>query len=258
MTNLDAWPIKRIARIAGALSIGSGLPDGFSIYVLKKVFVKDDAAATAANILQFETLFRSGVVAEIFALVIFAVSLVFLYMVFKPASRRGALLFLIVCIMGATIQSLDVFGDITALAFLKGDTALSTAQVQGIAYLFLRMHLLVYTVSLAFTGFGSLLLAYVATQSTFLPRFGGWFLAIDGVGYITHSFGTLIAPTWIVHLQPFVPHATAIFATGTLMLWLIVKGVNVDRWTEQNRKCSAPRSLSNLVPSSPGHVSGEL
>ena len=59
MTNLDAWPIKRIARIAGALSIGSGLPDGFSIYGLKKVFVKDDAAATAANILQFETLFRS-------------------------------------------------------------------------------------------------------------------------------------------------------------------------------------------------------
>jgi hypothetical protein len=230
MTNLDAWPIKRIARIAGALSIGSGFPDGFSIYVLKKVFVKDDPSATAANILQFETLFRTGIVTEIFALVIFAVSLVFLYMVFKPASRRGSMLFLIVCIMGATIQSLDVFGDITALALLKS----TIPHPQVIAYLCLRMHLLVYTVALAFIGFGSLLLAYTATQSTFLPRFGGWFLAIDGAGYITHSFGTLVAPEWIVHIQPFVPYVTAAFGTGALMLWLIFKGVNVERWNEQN------------------------
>jgi len=140
--------------------------------------------------------------------------------------------------MGATIQSLDVLGDITALTFLKGGTgtaSLAVGDAQAMAYLFVRMHLLVYTVSLAFTGFGSLLLAYAATKATFIPRVGGYFLAIDGVGYITHSFGTLFAPEWIVHLQPFVPYATAIFGTGALMLWLIFKGVNAERWEEQNR-----------------------
>ena len=238
MQNLDTWPIKRIARIAGILSLGSGIPDGFSISILKKVLVRDDAAATAANILKFESIFRAGIVAELFALVVFAASLVLLYVVFKPASRRGALLFLIICIMGATLQSLDVLGDIFALSFLKGGAAtaaLPIAQTQAMAYLFLRMHLLIYTVALAFTGFGSLFLAYTATQATFIPRVSGYFMVLDGLGYITHSFGTLWAPTLIVHLQPFVPYATSILGTGALMIWLIVKGVNTDRWHEQNK-----------------------
>jgi hypothetical protein len=236
MAGLDNWPIKRVARLAAALSIGSGIPDGFSVSVLKKVLVKGDAAATSLNILHYETLFRAGIVSEVFALVVFAISLVLLYVVFKPASRRGALLFLILGVMGATIQSLDVLGDITALSFLTGSSgaaSLSTSDAQAMSYLFVRMHILIYTVSLAFTGFGALWLAYAASQATFLPRISGYFLAIDGIGYITHSFGTLFAPGWIVHLQPFVPYATAILGTGALMLWLIFKGVNAERWEEQ-------------------------
>jgi hypothetical protein len=101
------------------------------------------------------------------------------------------------------------------------------------SYLFVRMHILIYTVSLAITGFGALWLAYAASQATFLPSISGYFIANDGIGYITHSFGTLFAPGWIVHLQPFVPYATAILGTGALMLWLIFKGVNAERWEEQ-------------------------
>jgi hypothetical protein len=237
MTNFDNWPIKRVARIAGLLSIGSGFPDGFSIYALKKIFVRDDAAATAANILYHETLLRLGIVGELFALAMFAASLVLLYIVFKPASKRVALVFLVLSIMGATVQALDVLGDVAALTFLKsatGAVALTSVEAQAMAYLFMKMHLLVYTVALSFTGFCSLCLAYVATQATFIPRFGGYFLAIDGLGYVTHSFGTLLAPTWIVHIQPIVPYATALLGTGTLMFWLIFKGVNSERWREQN------------------------
>ncbi len=241
MTNLDKWPIKHVARIAGLLSLGSGIPDGFSIYALKKIFLRDDAATTAANILHHETLLRLGVVGEILGIAMFAVSLVLLYILFKPASRRGALVFLILSIMGATIQVLDVFGDITALTFLKsatGAVALTATQAQVMAYLFLKMHLLVYTVALSFTGFCSLCLASLATQARFIPRFGGYFLALDGLGYVVHSFGTLLAPTWILHLQPIVPYATALLGTGTLMFWLIFKGVNAERWSEQNVSAS--------------------
>jgi hypothetical protein len=236
MTNIDQWSIKRIARLAGILSIGSGFPDGFAVYVIKSVLVPGNAAATAMNILAHETLFRAGIVAEIFALVVFAVSLLLLYLVFKPASRRGALLFLIVAMMGATIQAIDVLGDITALTFLKGGTgaaALSLVESQAMAYLFVRMHVYIYTVALAFTGFGSLFLAYAATRASFLPRISGYFLAIDGIGYITHSFGTLLAPAMIAHIQPYVPYMTAILGTGALMIWLIIKGINVERWNEQ-------------------------
>ena len=97
-----------------------------------------------------------------------------------------------------------------------------------------RMHSLIYTVALSFTGFAALCLAYSATRATFLPRISGYFLMIDGLGYITHSFGTLWAPEMIVHIQPFVPFATAILGTGALMLWLIVKGVDADAWKRLN------------------------
>jgi hypothetical protein len=237
MKNLDTWSPKWLARIGALLSIGSGFPDGYSISALKKVFVRDNAAATAANIHQFESMLRCGVVAELFAIVIFAISLVLLYFLFKSASRRGAIIFLVIAIMGATLQSLDVLGDVAALTFLTSKTgaaALTLVESQAMAYMFLKMHLLVYTVSLTFTGMASLCLAYLATRSTFIPRFGGYFLALDGLGYITHSVGTLIAPTLIVHIQPWVPYATAILGTGTLLLWLIIKGVNVERWNEQN------------------------
>jgi len=244
MINLDNWSPKRLARVGALLSIGSGFPDGFSISTLKKVFVRDDAAATAANMHTFETMLRSGVAAELFAIIMFAISLVLLYFLFKPASPRGAIVFLVISIMGASIQSLDVLGDLTALTFLTGKTgaaALTLVQSQAMAYLFLKMHLLIYTVSLSFTGMASLCLAYLATRSTFIPRFGGYFLALDGLGYMTHSVGTLVAPTLIVHIQPWVPYATAILGTGTLLLWLIVKGVNVEKWNEQNRESLALR-----------------
>ncbi len=237
MFNLDRWSVKRIARVAAVLGIGSGVPDGFSVSMIRKVFVPNDAAATAANILHSETLFRASMCAELFALAMFVTSQVMLYRLFKPASRQAARLFLVLTIMGATIQALDVFGDFGALTILKGGAglaALTIPQLQAMAFVILKMHAFAYNVALVFIGFCSLCLAYLATRATFLPRISGYFLAIDGLGYLTSSFGALLAPTFIVHLRPWVPFVTAIMGTGALLIWLIVKGVDVQRWEEQN------------------------
>jgi hypothetical protein len=59
-------------------------------------------------------------------------------------------------------------------------------------------------------------------------------MAIDGLGYLTFSFATLLSPPLVAHLYPYLPFVTALLGEASLMLWLIVKAVNTQRWEEQD------------------------
>jgi uncharacterized protein DUF4386 len=80
--------------------------------------------------------------------------------------------------------------------------------------------------SLAFFGPFCLLTGYLIFRSSFLPRILGVLMASAGVG-------------WLIFLLPFAsPLSTYLtilgfLAEASLMLWLIVKGVNISRWKEQ-------------------------
>ena len=242
MQESSGWSVKRIARLGGFLSPFSGVPDGFSVSVLRKVFVPNNAAATAANVLAHESLVRYGIVAELAAMAIFAVSIVLLYEVFKPASRRAARLFLVITLMGTLIQALDILGDVAALMALKGGAGvagLGAPQAQAVAYACLRMHSYVYTVALFYIGAGALCLAYLARHSTFLPRVLGSLMVIDALGFMTGSVCSFVAPALAAALLPFVPFGTAAVGEGPLWVWLMAKSVHEERWQEQSRRARA-------------------
>jgi hypothetical protein len=80
--------------------------------------------------------------------------------------------------------------------------------------------------SLAFFGPYCLLIGYLIFRSTFLPRILGVLMALAGVG-------------WLIFLSPLAsPLSTYLkilgfLAEASLMLWLIVKGVNMPRRKEQ-------------------------
>jgi hypothetical protein len=60
-----------------------------------------------------------------------------------------------------------------------------------------------------------------------LPRIVGALMAFAGLGYLT-----FLSPRLAGYLSPYnlVPAA---FGEGSLMLWLLVMGVNTQRWKEQ-------------------------
>jgi uncharacterized protein DUF4386 len=80
--------------------------------------------------------------------------------------------------------------------------------------------------SLVFFGPYCILLGYLIFRSTFLPRILGVLMAFAGLG-------------WLVFLSPFANHLSTylkvlgFLAEMSLMLWLIVKGVNVQRWKDR-------------------------
>jgi hypothetical protein len=80
--------------------------------------------------------------------------------------------------------------------------------------------------SLVFFGPYCLLIGYLIFKSTFLPRILGVLMALAGLG-------------WLIFQSPLARHLSTgieglgILAEASLMLWLIVMGVNVQRWKEQ-------------------------
>ena len=163
--------------------------------------------------------------------------MVLVYELFGPVGRRFARVFLLLTLMGATIQALDVLADFGALSLLKGGSAAAavpTELAQALAYMCLRMHSFAYTVALVFMGFGSLCLAPLVARARFLPRFIGWIYPLDGLGFVTFGFATLLAPPLAARLRPLVPFGTAFVAEGAFYLWLVIRGVNAQRWHEQN------------------------
>jgi Domain of unknown function (DUF4386) len=80
--------------------------------------------------------------------------------------------------------------------------------------------------SLVFFGPYCVLIGYLILRSTFLPRILGALMVLAGLG-------------WLIFLLPRAKGLVTyveflgIIAEGSLMLWLVIRGVNVQRWKEQ-------------------------
>jgi hypothetical protein len=88
-------------------------------------------------------------------------------------------------------------------------------------------HLLPSAVSplLLFAGY-CLLIGYLIVRSTFLPHVLGALMMLAGLGWLIFSLP--VASHFSSYLE-----ALGILAEGSLMLWLLVIGVNVQRWKLQ-------------------------
>jgi uncharacterized protein DUF4386 len=82
-------------------------------------------------------------------------------------------------------------------------------------------------VGLVLHGVYWLLIGYLIFRSTFLPRILGALTAFAGLGWLTY-----LSPRLANYLSPY-NLASAILGQGLVMLWLLVMGVNLQRWTEQ-------------------------
>jgi hypothetical protein len=94
--------------------------------------------------------------------------------------------------------------------------------------MFLRLRAQCYhSIGLVFFGLYCLLIGYLIFRSTFLPRIIGVLEVVAGLGYLTLLWRPLAHYLY--------PYNLALAGPGeiSLMLWLLVKGVNEQRWKEQ-------------------------
>lgn len=241
---------RLLARIAGLLYLIVILGGIFAeIFVRGRLVVHGDAAATAHNILAHETLFRSGFAVELFYCAACNIPIIVIfYNLFKVVNRNITLLMVFFDLVTTAIESVSLLAHYAPLILLGGGHhlgAFTAEQLQAWAYVCLELFEYGFAISLVFFGFDCLAMGYLIFRSTFLPRFIGVLLAIEGLGYLVNSFALFLAPALQSRIFPYFM-ATGI-AEVALCLWLLVMGVNVQQWKEQASAAGQPPSIAVAV-----------
>ena len=230
----DKSPLLK-ARMAGGLWLLCIVTSMVGYIAVTSLIVANDAAATATNILAHESLYRIGFAANLISGLSYVGVTVFIYYVLKPVSRSLSLLGAFFGLAGVAIGGASWVIHLTPLLLLRGDqylAAFTTSQLQAMSLAALKLQLQVFPIGMVFFGIQCISIGYLVAQSRFLPRILGVILAIGGACYVIASFANFLAPSFGPHLVPFMM-PVALIAEGSLGLWLVVKGVNVQRWNEQ-------------------------
>jgi Domain of unknown function (DUF4386) len=140
-----------------------------------------------------------GKAVTVLSMVCYAVLAVLLYRLFRPVNRSVSMLAAFFSLAGCVVATLGLF------------------------HIAAR-----YVNPLLFFAIYCLLIGTLILRSTFLPRILGALMALAGVGWLVFLIPSLSKPLSIGIM------ALGILAEAALMLWLLVKGVNVQRWQEQS------------------------
>jgi hypothetical protein len=217
---------KKVARVAGLLYLLISIPGYFSLaYVPSVLTVRDDVAATAHNIAASETLFRAGIVGDLFCQTAFILVVLALYRLLKGVDKTLAWLMVILLVVQIPIAFLAEVNHLAVLRLLDNSgpaAALSEAQRNAQISLSLDSYHNGMLVDEIFMGLWLLPLGVLIWRSGFLPRFLGVLLFIAAFAYLAESFTFLLLPAEGHLVSKFAGLLTALeLATP---LWLLIMG----------------------------------
>jgi hypothetical protein len=225
----DTSPLFK-ARMGGACWLMCFLTSIYALIVNSRLVVPREAAVTATNLLAHEALFRSGTAALLISTAFYVAATLFVYEVLKPVNRSLSLLAAFFSLVGCAVGALSCLFDFAPFVLLKGAPSLNVftaEQLQALAYMFLVVRARANDIGLLFFGLHCLGVGYLIFRSTFMPRIIGTLIMIAGLGWLT-----FLSPPLAQSLAPFNMMPGAI-GELSLTFWLLVKGVNVQRWKEQ-------------------------
>jgi hypothetical protein len=239
-------PINKAAHVAGAVYLSLVLTAPFGLlYVPSKLIVRGNAIATANNILTHETLFRLGIVADLFGSVIFICLGLALYRLLSSVNKMWAGAMVALVLVSATIGFMNVLNNIAALTLFRGAdflAVLEKPQRDALAYLFIRLHNQGEFMNEIFWGLWLFPFGLLVYRSGFLPRFLGVWLMLACFGWLALSLMALVSSPY--YDAVFRIAQPLLFAELAIMLWLLIKGAKVP---------TPPRAfqpaVADLVPS---------
>jgi len=222
-------PVKKAARIAGALYLSMVITGPFSLlYVPGKLIVRSNATATAANVLAHDTLFQFGIVAGLFGQVLFICLAVALYRLLGEVNKTWARLMFGFVLVAAAVGFVTELNNVGARILFRGGEFLSVfdkAQLDALGMLFIRLHGQGIVIAEIFWGLWLFPFGLLVYRSGFLPRFIGVWLMINCFGYVILSMTSLFFPAYndkvFLYMQP------VLFGELAIMLYLVIRGANI-------------------------------
>lgn len=224
--------IKKTAKIAGLLYLLIAVCGGFAFFAgYENLIVVGDATATAQNVLAYETIFRIGTIGDSFTILLEIILTVLLYKIFKPVNKTLSLIAAYARLAMTAMIGTNLLNKFLVMMLLSGADYLKVFepdQLDALVLLFLNAYDFGSLIWGIFFGLHLLVIGYLIFKSNFFPKALGVLFIFAGLGYLIHSLGIFILPQYeaLYHL---VIMAT-IPAELAFAFWLLIKGVNVERW----------------------------
>lgn len=228
-------PVGRIARIAGGVYLAVAIAGSVGLYLRAGLVVRNDAAATAANIVGAEGMYRASVVADLVGALGYVVVAALLYVLLRVVDRNTSVVAAFVGLAGSVVSAATLVAALAPLVLLGQASYLAAfgqEQLDSLAMIFMRVQALGSNLGFVFFGCYCVLLGLLVWRATFMPRVLGVGLALAGTAWLINSVASLLGLPFAAALSPY---ALAVGALGEMAftLWLLVRGVNDTAWHEQ-------------------------
>lgn len=220
---------KKQARIAGLLYLML-VPTGiFSlIYVPSTLIVSGDATATIQNIEASELLYRSGIYVGLLSSLIYLLVALALYRLLKHVSEMQATLMVAFVVLGVAASVANSFNMLAVLIILGKPDFLSVfdpAQLEGVAYLFVRLESHGTQILQIFWGLWLIPMGILVYRSGFIPKIIGVSLWMAAVAYLMSNFTFVLLPQYKAALSPIITGLEMLELP--IILWLVIVGARI-------------------------------
>ena len=149
----------------------------------------------------------------------------------KPVNKTLSLLAAVSRLAMTTIHGLNLLNYYFVLQLVDGGnlaTAFAPEQVQALVTMFLDAHSTGFSIGVAFLVIHVFTLGYLIVKSGYFPKVLGYLFIAAGVGYLVDTAGLLLVPGYTT--TPAVIAMVIAAAEIAFPIWLLVKGVNMERW----------------------------
>jgi hypothetical protein len=213
--NPDTRSLRTASLIAGlGLALIVVLASLGNFVAVQPLIAPGDAATTAQDILNSETLFRWGIASLILAAVLDMIVAVALLVLFEPVSRGVSTTAALFRVAYAAVFLVAIIQLVVALGLLGDPTQAMRA---------IDAYNTIWLVGLIFFGVHLVLIGYLAYRSGYMAKVFGILLVVAGLGYLIDGFGTVLVPNYSIDMAQF-----TFVGEAALMFWLLIKGARKD------------------------------
>jgi hypothetical protein len=225
--NRTPTSLKRLASTTGILYIMVILAGILSEIIGTNIFVPGDIITTVNNIQAHEFAFRSGFVISIMRFVALILLVLALYRLFKPVNNDLAVVMAAFALISIPVGMVSLLFKYTGPLLLSSGYYPALFQAdQWHAQVLFFINLQVWGDKVAqVLAVWLCPLGYLVYKSGFLPRILGILLITAGVGYLADCLVFFLLPDLNWQMAGF-----AFLAEIPFLVWLLFKGVDVERW----------------------------
>jgi hypothetical protein len=133
------------------------------------------------------------------------------------------------------VMGINLLPYFIALLLLSGAgylTVFEPAQSDALALVFLNAHGYGIFTWQMFFGFHLFVLGYLIYESGYFPRILGVVMVFAALGYLIDAYGNVLYPEYAATFG-LVAGIGALIGELPFFLWLVIKGINVQKWHER-------------------------